>query len=259
MTNHVHNFVWYELMVPDIGKAIEFYGAVIGWNARDAGVPGFDYKLLYAGERMVAGLMALNGPQDQAGWLGYVGVADVDASVARILQKGGTILMPADDIPNIGRYAVVADPQGAVFALFQPNMDDQPQEEGAPTGVQAGAPGWHELYARDGDTAFDFYEQLFGWKISHSMDMGEMGQYRIFTANDPKAPGMDMGGLMTAPNGMPPHWGFYFVVSDFQSAVERVKAAGGAVVNGPMQVPGGQWIANCRDPQGVYFSLSSGG
>src|SRR4051794_14828834 len=190
-------FVWYELMTPDPDAAEAFYRAVVGWGARDAGQGGWRYPLLAAGDRPVAGLMGL--PPEacvagaRPGWLGYIGVDDVDAAADGVRRAGGAIRREPDDIPGAGRFAVAADPQGATFMLFKvfkPNAGD-----GAP--APAGTPGhvgWRELYAADGPRAFDFYVDRFGWTKADALDMGPMGVYQLFAAG-----GVAIGGMMNKP------------------------------------------------------------
>lgn len=251
MSNTQSTFVWYELMTTDLGAAEAFYRDVVGWTTQDSGMPGPGYTVLVAGGRRIAGAMTL--PQEvreaggRPGWMGYIGVPDVDAAVSKLTGAGGQVHRPADDIPGIGRFAVVADPQGAAFVLFQPF--GEPQDPAPP--MTPGHVGWHELYAGDGAEAFAFYSGQFGWTKDQAMDMGPMGTYQLFAAG-----GMPIGGIMTKPAAIPhPYWGFYFTVPEINAAVERVKAGGGQVLNGPMEVPGGAWIIQGLDPQGAAFAL----
>ena len=247
------SFVWYELMTTDKPAAEAFYREVVGWSVADSGMPGFDYAMLSAGGSPVAGLMTL--PDDVAaaggrpGWIGYVAVDDIDTGTAEVARLGGTVHRQPDDIPGIGRFSVVADPQGAVLCLFQPDgEDDRPADPRAP-----GNTGWHELYAADAPAVFDFYAALFGWTKGAAIDMGPMGTYRLF-AHD----GSDIGGMMTKPPAVPaPFWNYYFIVEAIDAAIARLTAAGGKVLNGPMQVPGGAWIVQATDPQGAFFSLTA--
>jgi predicted enzyme related to lactoylglutathione lyase len=248
------NFVWYELMTSDAKAAEAFYTWVVGWTAKDAGQTGMAYTLLSAGDTPVAGLMALDKEACDAGarpaWIGYIGVSDVDANAGRITRTGGKLHVPPTDIPNIGRFAMVSDPQGAVFNLFKP-VSDMPAAPADP--ATPGTIGWHELMAADGEKAFAFYADLFGWTKDEAIDMGAMGRYQLFAAGGPA-----IGGMMTKPAEVPaPFWGYYFQVDAVGAALERLKAAGGAVINGPMEVPGGSWIVQGIDPQGAMFSLVS--
>lgn len=245
-------FVWYELMTTDTVGAQAFYTGVVGWRAADAGMPGMNYTLLSMAETQIAGMMALP-PEAQAaggrpGWVGYIASADVDAQAAAIARLGGAICHPATDIPGVGRFATLTDPQGATFCLFKGLSDEAPPP--LPAG-SVGTVGWHELHAKDGAAAWAFYSTQFGWAKDQAMDMGPMGVYQLFTAGGPA-----IGGVMTKqPESPMPFWLFYFNVEAIDAAVDRVTQRGGRIVNGPMQVPGGSWIVNATDPQGAMFAL----
>ena len=244
-------FVWYDVMTTDMKAAEKFYTRVIGWDAKDSGMPGQSYTLFSAGTTMVGGLMPIPDDARKAGvppaWMGYIGVDDVDAYAARVKKAGGAIHRAPEDIPGVGRFAVAADPHGAGFFLFKGDGEAQPvAAPGTPGHI-----GWHELHAGDGEEAFAFYSGLFGWTKSHAIDMGPMGVYQLFAAG-----GADIGGKMTKkPQAPMPHWLYYFNVEGVDAAAARVTANGGQVLNGPMEVPGGQWIVQCLDPQGAMFAM----
>ncbi|TAL77734.1 MAG: VOC family protein [Burkholderiaceae bacterium] len=245
-------FVWYELMTSDSKAAESFYRSVIGWDSKDAGMPGMSYTLLSAGPTMIAGLMTL---PDEAraqgarpGWMGYVGVSDVDACQAQVTAKGGAVHHAATDIPGVGRFAAVADPQGAAFALFH-GTGEPPPNQAAPD--EPGHIGWHELHASDADKAFDFYAGLFNWAKSRSMDMGSMGTYQMFATG-----GETIGAVMKkVPERPAPFWLYYFNVASMDTSMERVEQGGGKILFGPEQVPTGSWVAQCLDPQGAMFAM----
>ena len=248
------NFVWYELMTTDAKAAEGFYSKVVGWKPQDASQPDMTYTMFLTGEMPVAGLMTLPPEACSAGarpsWIGYVGVDDVDAAAQRVAKAGGAIHVPPTDIPNIGRFAMVADPQGATFSLFK-GQSEMPRPAAGPT--TTGLVGWHELMDVDGEKAFDFYADLFGWTKSEALDMGAMGRYQLFNAGSDT-----IGGMMTKPAEVPvPFWTYYFRVDAIGAAMERLKQSGGTVINGPMEVPGGDWIVQGLDPQGAMFSLVS--
>lgn len=252
MSNPNGNFVWYELMTTDAEAAAAFYRDVIGWSTQDAGMPDISYTILSAGKTSVGGLMRLPPEAAEAGarpgWIGYVGVDDVDAFAARVTQAGGVIHRAPDDIPGVGRFAVVADPQGASFILFRPSAGEQGE---SPAPGTPGHTGWHELHAGDRESAFAFYSDLFGWTKAEAVDMGPMGIYQTFATG-----GAPVGGMMTRTEAaQTPFWLYYFNVDDIETAVARVKDKGGQVLNGPHQVPGGSWIAHCLDPQRAMFAV----
>jgi uncharacterized protein len=251
MPSTASQFVWYELMTTEPPAAESFYRNVFGWTMQDAGMPGGAYTLLSAGPTMIGGLMGLT-PEMRAagampGWIGYVGVPDVDASAARAIRLGGAQHRAPEDIPGVGRFAVMADPHGAAFVLFKGNG---PQ----PAPVAPGTPGqvgWRELQAGNLDAAFTFYAEMFGWTKGEAIDMGPMGIYQLFNAG-----GDAIGGMMNKTPDVPtPFWLYYVNVAGVDATLARVTAGGGKVINGPMQVPGGSWIANCIDPQGALFAF----
>jgi len=252
MSSSHGSFAWYDLMTSDTGAAQAFYGPVVGWNAHDASQPGAPYTLMLAGETQVAGVMPMHEAAGGAKpvWRGYVEVDDVDASADRVATLGGSVHRPPADIPHVGRFAVVADPQGAIFLLFKgsaamtlpPAVPDKP-----------GYVAWRELMAGDGEAAFTFYAALFGWTKAEAIDMGPMGTYQLYACR-----GDTIGGMMTKPPGVPaPFWTYYFQVDGIEAAIGRLKSGGGTVTNGPHQVPGGQWIVQGLDPQGGMFALVS--
>ncbi len=238
-------FVWHELMTTDPVAATAFYSNVIGWTPQDSGMPGC--TLMLADGTHAAGLMA-QPPQaagSPPGWVGYVEVADVDASAAQAKTLGGTIHMPGQDIPNVGRFAVIADPQGAVLCLFRGTADTPPPV------MSPGRVGWNELMAGDVPTVFPFYAAMFGWTKADAIDMGPMGTYQLFATG-----GTTIGGMMNRPAQMPvAAWQYYIAVADIDAATARATAKGGQVLMGPMQVPGGAWVINAVDPQGAHSSL----
>jgi predicted enzyme related to lactoylglutathione lyase len=247
-------FVWYELMTSDMAAAETFYREVVGWQSRDSGVTGMAYTMFTVDGQPVCGTMDLPATARSMGippqWLGYIAVDDVDTFAADIVIDGGVVHRAAADIPGIGRFAIVGDPQGAGFALFHAAGGDPPPA--APPGTP-GHIGWHELYAEDDQAAFGFYSKTFGWQLNRDIDMGPMGNYRIFGLD-----GVDMGGIMKRPPTMQqPTWTFYFNVEAIDAAGERVKASGGQIVFGPTEVPGGVWILQCIDPQGALFALTA--
>lgn len=245
------DFCWYELMTSDLKAAEAFYTSTVGWTAADSGVPGVSYTLFKAGETPAAGLMTIPAEAAQAGarpaWMGYIAVDDVDAMARDMAEAGATIHRAPDDIPGVGRFAVMGDPQGAVICLFRGEGSPPPS---LPP-MSPGTIGWHELFTDDPDAAFDFYASRFGWEKMDAMDMGDMGVYQIIGKD-----GTMFGAMMRRPKEVPVcAWAYYFVVDAIDAAIERLKAGGGQVVNGPMEVPGGSWIVQCFDPQGAYFSM----
>jgi len=242
-------FVWHELMTTDTDAASDFYSQVVPWKAQDSGMPS--YTLWMSGKSRAAGLMAL--PEDDASatpphWLIYIGTPDVDATVEAADKLGGKVLKAASDIPNVGRFAVLSDPQGAAFAVFTP----LPGSEGeTPSAGGVGDFTWHELSTTDPDAALTFYSELFGWSKGATHDMGAEGIYQLVSHG-----GQDVAGAYKVrDNSTPPNWLSYARVADAAKAADAVKSGGGRILNGPIEVPGGSWIVMMLDPQGGAFAV----
>ena len=247
--NHGRFFVWYELMTTDVAAAKAFYGSVVGWSAQDASAADLAYMTFTAGKASVSGLMNLPDEARRMGatprWMGYVGVDDVDVTAERIKRLGGAVYVPPTN-SNIGRIAVVADPQTATLALVERKVGRRQLAELG----KLGHVGWHELFAADWEQAFAFYAELFGWRRAAD-ETRRTEAYHLFSTS-----GQTIGGLFNKLATDPvPYWHFYFNVGDIDEAVERVKSGGGQVFEGPIDVPGDSWIARCADPQGAAFAL----
>lgn len=239
--------VWYELMTPDPAAAQRFYGDVLGWQIGDSGMPGMDYRIAKAGGDMVAGMMAPP-PEAPTAWIIYFATPDCDATVKAVMAAGGKTYMAPTDIPGVGRFAALADPQGAAFCVLTG------AGEGSSTAFdqrKTGHGNWHELTTSDPKAALAFYGAQFGWTAGTAMDMGAMGTYRIFAHR-----GADIGGMMALPPGLTmPFWLPYFGADGIDAAIGRITKGGGKVMHGPAEVPGGAWIVQATDPQGAFFAL----
>ena len=247
MGDNTGKFVWCEWMGQDVGGAVEFYRHVIGWDIAESDMAGFPYNIASVGAYGVAGLFPT--PPEAAGsppcWTGYIWVENVDTATERLKAAGGRVMRPPMDIPNVGRMAIVTDPQSAPFALFRDAGGNPPP---APPPLTPGMPGWRELHAGEGASAFAFYAEQFGWREDRQLDMGPMGVYRIFDRDG------EQGGVMSkAPQGPGPCWLYYFMVDAADAAAARVKAMGGKVLHGPHEVPGGMWATQCADREGALF------
>jgi predicted enzyme related to lactoylglutathione lyase len=259
MARNLHGeWVWYELLTSDADAAQAFYEKVAGWTvapAQTGGQPSaMDYRILTAPDGTAAGgLMTLpQGAPMPPAWLGYIGVDDVDATVAAVEGAGGTVHMPANDLPGVGRFALLADPQGVRFYL----MRGEPDERSVAYGRHAmGHCSWNELVTPDDDAALHFYGTLFGIVKDGAMPMGEMGDYSFLRHAGQDEP---MGAVMRQQPSQPvPAWTFYFRVADVDAAAGTVKAEGGQVVMGPMEVPGGERVILAIDPQGAAVGFVS--
>lgn len=249
-------FVWYDLMTTDPAAAKAFYTETIGWKTQPFEGGDKAYTMWVAGETPIGGVMDLPEEVKKMGapphWLAYVQVENVDATVKQVKELGGTVHHPGMDIPKVGRFGVIADPQGATIAVFTPE-----QEMKLPPREQQGVYSWHELNTTDWEGAWKFYSKLFGWVESSQMDMGDgMGTYFMYKhpADGEKA---SLGGMSNVAKqmSMPPHWLYYATVDSCDAAIKRITSKGGKVLNGPMEVPGGGHIAQCMDPQGAAFAV----
>lgn len=244
-------FVWYDQMSNDLPGSEKFYSKVVGWDLAPNTMNAQKYTLLKVGDNMVGGLMPI--PEDAAkmgarpAWMGYIAVDDVKKYADKVKAAGGVIHRPPTEIPNIGTFAVAGDPSGAGFLLFKGDGGEAPMQDP----MKPGHIGWHELHGGDPEKSFAFYSGLFGWTKGEALNMGAMGTYQIFSTK-----GQQSGGMMKKMDQEPmAHWLYYISVDAIDAAQERMKSAGGQVIHGPMEVPGGAWIINGIDPQGAMFAL----
>ena len=250
-SNH-GRYVWHELMTPDVNAAGVFYSAVVGWTVEPWKSDGADvlYWSFMDGQRPAAGMMRV--PDAMAGappaWIAYVEVDDIDTTVDQAMSLGATVVAPARTMPGVGRFAALRDPQGATFAAITSERKLEPEADPKPLEFS-----WHELATDDWKAAEAFYSALFGWKKQSEFDMGAMGMYSMFGRDR-----FTYGGMMNRTADMPPaQWIHYAAVPDADAAAERAKAAGGQVMMGPTEVPGGDRIAILADPQGAPFAVHS--
>src|SRR5260370_20633030 len=165
-------FVWYDQMANDLSGAEAFYTQAVGWTLAPNTMNTARYTLIKAGETMVGGLMPI--PDDAAkmgvrpAWTGYIAVDDVKAYADKVKSAGGAIHRPPAEIPNVGTFAVAADPHGAGFLLFKGNADEAPARD--PT--KPGHIGWHELHGGDPASSLAFYSGLFAWTKGEAMENG---------------------------------------------------------------------------------------
>lgn len=244
-------FSWSELMTTDPEAAREYYSSVFPWHFSemdmgDAGV----YHVAAVGEKPVGGIMKRPDDNIPVHWGYYVTVDDVDETVARIKELGGTAVMEPFNAPGVGRMCPVADPQGAHFNVITYENTDQERYDRAVTDAftREGAFSWFELHVPDAKAVEDFYSQLFGWTI----DWQEMpnGPYGVFKIGE-----VGIGGMVsTQGEGMPPAWAAYVTVHDFEAHSKRVSDAGGQAVMEAVTVPGVGTFAYVADPQGAVLA-----
>lgn len=248
--------IWYELLTNDAAASRAFYENVVGWKMQPP--PPSDpkhYWMIDAPNAHVGGMMQLTDQMRTNGarptWLFYIGVEDVDATVKRATEAGAAVLMPAFDIPDVGRIAMLADPQGNPFYVMRGGMD-QASASFERTGM--GKCNWNELSTPDPASGNAFYAKVFGWKLADSMKMPDGGAYTFVDVGEAR-----VGATMKQSPGAPPGWMFYFRAPDIEAAAEKVKAGGGKVHAGPMEVPGGDKVIVASDPHGVPFGVAAPG
>lgn len=236
-------FVWHELMTSDSVAAYGFYAKALGWKT-----------VTPEGDAFHTSFAAPSGPIGNAAqlddgashWIPYIGTTDLEQTISDATEKGGTVAKGITDVPGGGRYAHITDPQGVTFGVY---ASDAPPPREAP--AKRGEYSWHELATTDGEAAFEFYASLFGWEKLGEHDMGDMGMYVLFGRN-----GKQLGGIFNKmPEQPAPAWLGYVRVKDVEKIVKKVTSAGGKLVNGPMDVPGGDRIAQFLDPQGAMFAV----
>jgi len=242
-------FCWYELLTPDPKAAIAFYTHVVGWKTEDFPGGAEPYTMWVGSQGPLGGVMTLPEEAKKMGapphWMGHVEVDDLNAAVSKVKELGGQIHVPPTDIPTVGAFSVIADPQGASLSLFKPAQAMAPHE------VRPGEFCWRELMTSDAAAALKFYSAVCGWKLESEMDMGAMGKYLLFGQN-----GKQYGGMMNKPKEMPVSaWAYYIDVEDLEAAMKRATDKDAKLMHGPMDVPGGARIVQLVDPQGAFFAL----
>ncbi len=249
-------FVWHELMTTDADAAGEFYPQVTGWEAQSwENDPSYTLWMSPGGP--MGGVMSLPADEGESEtpphWLPYIGTSDIDATVEAAQRLGGRVEKDITDVASIGRFAVLSDPQGAMFAVLEP-AEDSSGGAGANGGTPpVGGFSWHELATSDYEAAFQFYQELFGWEKDAAHDMGgDLGTYLLFSHG-----GGQVGGMYNKASDAsgPASWLCYVRVKAAADAAEAAKAAGGQVAHGPMEVPGGDVVAQIIDPQGAAFAV----
>jgi predicted enzyme related to lactoylglutathione lyase len=245
-------FVWHQLMTRDVPGAKKFYSRLTGWKMQPW-PPDPNYTVCHSDVGPVAGIMAI--PADMpaevpAHWLQYIGTRDVDGTAEAAVRAGGSIMKAPGDLQGAGRYAVIKDPQGAVFAILDPE-NARPEPTGVPP---IGTFSWHELATSDNEAAFAFYSALFGWDAITRMDMGPIGTYLIYGWN-----GQQRGGMYISPadKPMPPNWLPYVSVPDADAGYAQATSNGAKEMMSPMDVPGGSRIAAFFDPTGAALAVHS--
>ncbi len=248
------DFVWYELATKDADAAKAFYGPLLGWEFEQSGQPGMDYHLITKNGAQIGGIMPLTDEMINNGahpmWAGYIEVDDVDGSVDKAKGLGASVYVEPTDIPDIGRFAMLADPQGAGIYVMN-DFTDETSVSFAKHEAMDGHCAWNELVTTDPVGAKAFYTDMFGWEKSSEMEMGEMGLYEMFSVN-----GYALGAIMAKPEMMPmSSWVYYLRVPDIAAAAKLIGESGGQLMGDPIQIPDGDYVLQGMDPQGAFFAL----
>jgi len=245
-------FVWFELLTSDPEAAIAFYTEVLGWKTQSFG-EGSNYTMFVSSQGPLGGVTVLPELAKQAGspsyWQANVEVENIDAAVAKVKDLGGKVIH-AENVPNVGNFAIITDPQGAAISLFTPSRPMESHDA-----AQTGEFSWHELYTADHNAALQFYCAVFGWEKMGEHNMGDMGTYLLWGRE-----GVQLGGMMNlppSPEPLPPGWMFYVTANELDATLARAKRKGAIVISGPHEVPGGRTVVQLRDPQGAMIALVS--
>jgi predicted enzyme related to lactoylglutathione lyase len=240
-------FVWTELMTKDVAAARDFYAGLFGWTFKSENMGGMEYHMAHVGEKAVAGMMALQpGQGDQSYWINYVTVDDVDKQLTRTAERGGRKLVDPMEIPNIGRFAVISDPNGACIAPYRGTEAATPPE----TSPGAGDFCWHELMTNDPEAAKKFYPEIFGWELEKDESSGQT--YWMFKAGGKPVAGIDK---IREGAGFPPHWLSFVLVADVDAAAKKVTALGGRIFKEPTDIPNIGRFAVFADPTGGVLAM----
>ncbi|MFT3698818.1 MAG: VOC family protein [Kofleriaceae bacterium] len=235
------DIVWYELLSPDVDASIEFYTSVIGWKADKFGP---DYTMFVSSQGPVGGVGKLPSIAPVPYWQSNIEVDNLDASVAKLQSLGGKVIHK-EAVETVGSFAVVMDPQGAVFALYQPATPTKLHDH-----QKHGEFRWNELYTSDNAAAIQFYEQMFGWKKLGAFDMGPHGTYISWGDRRGR-----MGGMMNRREGQPIAWGYYILADNVEATADKALARGAKFMVPVMKTPTGEPFCMLMDPQGAVFAL----
>jgi predicted enzyme related to lactoylglutathione lyase len=246
----VGGFVWHDLMTTDLRRAVDYHTRLLGWTAHVVEIgAGESYTMIRAGSTDIGGVVRLDPALGIAShWIGYATVDDVDATCERAVSLGGRVCVAATDIPNAGRFAVLADPDGAIVSPFRSVQGVVP--EATATGG-AGTFCWNELLTRNPDAVTGFYEGVFGWSC-HTADMGPRGTYWLFRRGDADAAGMIR---MPVDADARPFWMPYVAVDDVDASARRAAGLGGEIFVAPADIPGVGRYAVTGDPTGATLAL----
>ena len=239
---------WIDLATSDPDRSRAFYTELFGWTAASAGEEYGGYFNFSTGEHQVAGGMGID-PQSgmPEAWMTYLAVEDAEATTAAAAEHGGQVMVPAMDVMELGRMAIVTDPGGAAIGIWQPGS-----HKGFTLIDEPGAPSWFELHTRAYDASVAFYRDVFGWDINVVSDSPE---FRYSTLGEGEG---QLAGMMDAASFMPADasafWAIYFAVADTDVSVAKLIELGGSVLHAAEDTPYGR-LATGVDPLGAVFKL----
>lgn len=251
-----HRFVWHDLNTKDVEASKKFYGEIFNWKF-DASGSG-PYSHIKAGEQMIGGMRQMDATEHQpTSWLGYVAVDDVAATEAKIAAAGGKVYMPTMTMPNVGTFAVTADPSGGVFAPWKSARAGEDVESNGPT-PHLHTFCWDELMSTDPKAASAFYAKVFEW-VPKEMDMGGGSIYTLLNRPGTKGPQggeIGAGGLMKSPPGVPySFWLPYVFVENTDQMCERATRLGATVTVPPTDIPNVGRFSCWMDPQQASIAV----
>ncbi len=238
-------FVWFEHESPDPRRAQAFYGELFGWRMQPFAMPDGAYDMIYVGDEMVGGYVRKEGAASSR-WMSCVSVDDVDTAARAAATNGGRVLAGPMSIPNAGRMARIADPQGAEIYLFTRAAGDPPDAR-----ATNGRWLWNELHTTDASAALAFYGEVVGF-THKAMEMRGGPAYHVLSSKD----GQGRGGVSTqlAPDASP-HWQPYVYVDDADATVGRARLLGATVPMPPFDIPGVGRVAVLQDPTGATLAM----
>jgi predicted enzyme related to lactoylglutathione lyase len=245
------DFVWYDLITRDEAAARKFYAELLGWTFNEVAMGDYVYPMIVNDGRPIGGVFEQNDlPADgPAHWLANLQVKSADVAAKLATDLGATLQAPPTDIPDVGRFCVVLDPQGAAISFFAPNPDAPAAPKFTP---QKHGFIWTELQTTDDEAAKSFYAAIAGWSYA-AHNMGPQGAYWIASVGE-----MRVAGLMKIPaHGGPPRsfWMPYIAVEDADVMAARAKSLGGSIVVAPADIPNVGRFAVIADPTGAATAI----
>ena len=236
----VGKFVWHEQVSSNPQQAQDFYTQLFGWGTEVFQPGEADYTMISSGGQSHGGFGKAMDGAPPPHWLSHVRVENLEETIEKAKGAGGKLAAGPFEMGEVGRMAIITDPQGAFISAYQP-ASEAPGSEGVFV--------WDELGTTDADDAQRFYGEVFGWTAT---DMGaEFGGYRIFNRGE-----TGIAGFMTLPDAtIPPHWQPYVAVDDPDATTAKAKELGATVLMEPMNVPNAGRIAVFSDPQGATFGI----